>query len=350
MRTLHIIAPPARQPNRRHWRSVADGLEIETVLCARTLRATPQHDHTVITLGAGEADDSARQLGLRGARRAAMPAGVAEFSSRTITRLLANGPMPDAVQCWGAPAWRAVRSTWLADRAAVCAVDGSAVPSDIEISPETLLPLLDTGEHDPDERRRLRLAVGVPEDITLVALLGEPHERIDAWRFVFSMGLVEVCDLTVAGLLSTRNLGYRRGCAFHRESHRGWPLAIWEGPIAPLLPACDMAWLGGSVEPDGPERLAGRLWTALAHAAGVPVLAPVGRAHTDLYPVDLVDRLVAPIDTNPAITEHLIASVERDATAEIGRAVRAHMQAQPRDRAVEALQSRWQACRPAAAR
>lgn len=340
MRVLHVIAPPAARP-RRHWRGVRDGMEIEIALCAGAIRAAEGHHHRVVCLGGDDARAFARDCVPGPIDALSTPGGVGELASRRLERLAAaRGPF-DAVQCWGAPAWRAARGTSLAGRTTVCTLDERPVPDELEIDPLALAPLL----RPPDRARRdsVRQALGVPDAVPLLALLGEPAERIDAWRFVFSIGLVEVCDLPIAAVVSTRSLGYRRAWAFHRRSDRSFPLTGWSGPMHAILPACDLAWICGSPEPDAIEGLATRLWATLAHRAGVPVVGPEERLGADLHPADLRNRLAAPLNTNPSITEGVIAAIERGDLGEIGARVARHAgtQAEAVRGAVGLLEGAW---------
>ncbi len=343
MRIVHVIAPPPPRQARPHWRPVCDGTAIEVLACHAAIRATPDHQHDIIALGATSARRYLAQLGMTPTACVSMPGGVAELASRSINRVIDRVNIPAcAVHCWGAPAWRAVRGSMLADRAVATTLRSDDVPSDARMPASAIEPALGRLVPSQTHRERVRDELGVPEGAALVALLGEPADTIDAWRFVFSLGLAEVCEHNVAAIIGASRLGVRRAAGFHRRSERGFPLRVCPGPIAAWLPACDAAWLGVSPEPDSRERAAGRLWTALAHHHGVPVLSNAADAATDLYPPALRDDLIARIGTNPAIAELLIAAIERRRMPLLGSAVAAHMATNTdHAAATQALTSVW---------
>ena len=326
MRIIHVIAPPPPRHARPHWRSVCDGTAIEVLACHAAMRATPDDDHHVIALGSTSARRYLAQLGTHPLACVPTPGGIAELASRSIGMAVDRlGISPDVIHCWGAPAWRAVRGSNLADRAVATTLRNDDLPHDTRLAPAEIEPALGQLVPSDSQRDRLRLELGIPAGTTLVALVGEPADQIDAWRFVFSMGLAEVCEHEVAAIIGKSRLGARRAVGFHRQSERGFPLRACPGPVAAWLPACDAAWLGVSPEPDTRERTAGRLWTALAHHHGVPVFSSAGDAATDLYPPSLLDDLVARPAPHPAMSALLIAAIERSRTGLLGSAVAAHM-------------------------
>lgn len=350
MRIVHVIAPPPPRHARPHWRRVCDGTAIEVLACHAAMRATPDAEHRVVALGATSARRYLAQLGTRPLACVAAPGGIAELAARGLERALdRTGVQPDAVHCWGAPAWRAVRGSSVADRAVATTLRDDDLPSDTRVSHTTIEPTLSQLAPAAENRERLRRELGIAAGTTLVALLGEPADQIDAWRFIFSLGLAEVCELKVGAIVGGDRLGARRAIGFHRRSERAFPLRVCPGPVAAWLPACDAAWLGVSPEPDGRERAAARLWTVLAHAQGVPVLSSAADPARDLYPRSLASDLIARTGTNPAIAELLIAGIERDRLATLSSAVSAHMAVtSDSTQASTALRTAWSQRKPSA--
>lgn len=215
--------------------------------------------------------------------------------------------------------------------AAVVAGFGAAVVRDHGVPIAGLGSTLDIGSRD-----RTRESLGVAPEWPMVALLADPARLGDARRFAYMIGLLDVAEMPIAGLIDPRAAHLVRARRFHAEARVRWRLRVCPGPLAGALHACELA----VVVPPEPVRPPTR-WERegmnhsilRAHALGVPTVGGSAWLDDGVCPPEARDALDAEegvllqlarklsgLLTDPARRAEVASTVRGHALARIGRA------------------------------
>jgi len=199
--------------------------DIAVLACAEAIRVRPEDAHIVVALGTRAAAGHAEQLGLRVHAVAPAILGHAGLACRELRRVVIDLGGADVLQPWSERARTACRLA-ASGNGPIAAVPNEAWPSvDGVIG---------------DERNAVRASLSVPDGVPMVALLADPSRHAEARRFVYMVGLLDVADIPIAGLVDRRSAHVSRARRFHAEAGVQWRMLLPEEPIARLLHACDV--------------------------------------------------------------------------------------------------------------
>ena len=234
--------------------------DVSVLACAEAIRVRPADAHLVIVLGTRAAADHAERLGLR--VHAVVPPllGHAGLACRELRRVVIDLGGADVLQPWSERARTACR----------LAATGNGPVA--EVPSETWPSIAHT---IGAKRDAVRNALGVHDNIPMVALLADPAHYADARRFVYMVGLLDVGGLPVAGVVDRRSAHVSRARRFHAEAGVSWRMLLPKEPTARLLHACDAAVI---VPPSAHASLVRveQTWmrqsVMRAHLLGVPVV------------------------------------------------------------------------------
>ncbi len=297
MTALHLIAPPAGS-----FAPAAAHTESACVLLASHLH-TPGDRRgpraSVACLGPRAAGRTLAAFGVTPDHTLLPRQGRPETTARALRRLL-DRERPSEVHCWGVPALRTLLRSSPPKGLRLCAhLDA---PPDRPIHAGTLSRLeavevyaesdadawagagvrehhLSLGQLSTppplDTRSSLRSALGIHPDATVLAPPADPASSLDARRFAFRVGFVELLNNHSVALIPA---GARRLSAarrFRAAASLRFRLLIVEAPLSACLPACD-ALVAIEPSPGHPEPPAGAsaVLRSLAALCGVPVASP----------------------------------------------------------------------------
>lgn len=359
MRILHLIDGRFRSVD-----TVRDGGADAFYRDCQVLQASAEGQQRVVVVGPRTSVRRAEACGLRVHSALAPVLGRPAAAWRSLRMACAAEGRPDVVHCWGADALR------LATR-----VFGDSVPR-VAVLPQGELAYACERILTYSEPARARLLAGgvpaasvivVPAPATpprpsldsgalrdslgcgsgfVVALLGEPPQA-DVHRFAFLIGLLERAAFSVTGLASPRHGQRVRAQAFSKVVHNR-RVVVTDVPLQALLPACDAAVFdGGGPGPTtlwNPSPWAAPAPIALAHAAGVPVVAPAWADVGEVYPRSVAAACLAPNSSLPELARRLFGLAGDDQLrARTAQAVRSHVHAQNRNAGyVRAVHECWE--------
>ncbi len=320
MTALHLIAPPAGSflPAAAHTEAACVLLAAHVHACARPHAARAQDEHPCAQPHAASAQpEHARAriacLGPRAAVRTLAAFGLhtdhtllprrgrPETTARALARLIER-ERPSEVHCWGVPALRALLKSRPPKGLRLCAHLDAA--PDRPFNPKSIATLeavevyaesdadawsaAGVREHHLslghlttppplDTRANLRAALGIHPDAVVLAPPADPAASLDARRFAFRVGFVELLNQQSVALIPA---GARRLSAarrFRAAASLRFRLLIVEAPLAACLPACD-ALVAIEASPGHPAPPAGAaaVLRSLAASCGVPIAAPRG--------------------------------------------------------------------------
>jgi hypothetical protein len=358
MRILHLIDGRFRSAD-----PLRDGDADAFFRDCRVLQAGAGHHQRVVVVGPRASVRRAETCGLRVHSALAPVLGRPAAAWRSMQIACAAEGRPDVVHCWGADALRLATRVF-GDSVPRVAVLPQGEPSyaceriltysepartrlmagGVQAASVVVVPAPATPPHPGLDRAALRDSLGCGPGF-VVALLGEPPQA-DVHRFAFLIGLLERAAFSVTGLASPRHGQRVRAQAFSKVVHNR-QVVVTDVPLQALLPACDAAVFdGGGPGPTtlwNPSPWAAPAPIALAHAAGVPVVAPVWADVGDVYPRSAADTCLAPNSSLPELARRLFRLAEDDQLlATTSRAVRAHVHAQDRNAGyVLAAQECW---------
>ena len=310
----HVIAPPAPTVSSTDRRTSA-----AAVLLASRLADHP--GERVVCLGPRSAQRGLAALGV-GECTAILPSrGLAHAASRRLRGALSG---IDEVHAWGVPALGAVLAARARGTRLVAHLDDeppegfnpSSAPDVVEAyddqDADRWTDLLganagvDVVEPSPrvplDERERLRGALGIHDDSVVIAALWDPASTLDARRFMFRIGFLELLERPTVAILPAEARRLSAARRFRSAASLRFRLLISPAPLPALFPALDaLASLDPEPHRPPPARGATRVLARLAEHAGVPVAEPT---RSDAPPV--VTREMA--EFMPTLIKHVDAA------------------------------------------
>lgn len=328
---LHLVLPgcpmerPALSLRPGRWsqgsRRIVTGADAAVWACTACVAAAPDVHHRVIVFGGNAAGERAAAMGLAADGRIAPPFSRPELAASAVAAVIASGPTPDVIQCWGGDfallrdrlAPRTPRSTWMiADmHAGVLEVRDNATPHDPLT--QALTPWLEPGAKPLIDRASVRTRLGVAEEELLVTLVGDPPAAIDALPALYALGI-----LHVAGVRAT--LVLPRGCGQFdralRYVHQGGylhGLRVTDEPLSLIAVGCDLgicaplSW--SENEPLCEPSFSTKLAVARAAALGLPVMMPTSPWAERLLPIGAHACLTPPGD-HAALAKQIFGLLE----------------------------------------
>ncbi len=266
--------------------------------------------HAVVMLGNHTHTEHARRLGLP-VDATILNTTQPILAWRSLRSFIANNPC-DCLQPWNE---RTVTLCKLASAniASVCpllATDHR--PSSAHQS--TLPAKPDFSTIPGDSKTTIRTRYGVGHDQPMVALLADPPWHADARRFVFMIGILDVAEQPIAGLIDSRSAHLTRARRFHREAAVRWDMRIITEPLCTVLHACDVA----VIVPPEPHRPLTAVamqhihWSIQrAHQLGVPVVCDGAYFTDQLCPPCCFDHLAA-ADGSVTVIAKTLANITHD--------------------------------------
>jgi len=307
---VHVIAPPAPTVSPR-----GRATDAACVLLADAL-SQEREPPRVVCLGPRSAERSLAAFGIN--IEAALPTrhGPLRPGKTRLARLLADAR---EVHAWGLDATLATLAASRPDATIHAHVD-DAPPAAIPrraLANAASFSVYDTedaeawlragipGDHlrviDPkpvapaDDRRRLRAALGIHPDAVVLAALQDPGSTLDARRFVFRIGFLELLNRPTVALFPSTARRLAAARRFRSAASLRFRMLITDAPIAAVLPACDaLAPLDPQPGLPAPARGAGNIVAAHAIRLGVPVAHPIRSAEPAVVSKEMAE-FMAPL-------------------------------------------------------
>ncbi len=355
MRVLHLIdgGPDGR--------GVRGGCAPVLAAC-RLLHERSLGDHAVCIIGGAALEAEARAAGLNVIARVEPRLGSPWFARRALRRVVRqSGGPPGAVHAWGPAVARLASRTMVSHNSlalmrgprtdavrirlappilTACALDppppdrdgaryaarplglvttlseaardewinAGLDPGRVSVAPPPVTP-----SGSAAERRRIRRAFGLADGEIAVMLLG-PGPYADVVRWVFFHGILGMAGVKFTGVVTREAGQFDRGVRYFLSAPAKNRLIVSDWAAAHLLPGMDAAvYEGGGYGPTTglPARPSvSTMPIALAHAAGVPVVAPEWAGDPRLYPAEAREALLGANSALPELARVLMRLLE----------------------------------------
>lgn len=320
MRLLHLVQPLAPRdswllPESRHLALAASQVSGEASLHALRAVVADQGlpaEHIILSLGPSRAREVVRSAGIEGTLHAVPPFARASYAGPLLRRTLRRAGELDAILAWGpaaaqptakiAPHYRA-RTLTLDTRTGTLSrtfgtSQGISLPPQLSATPARAFA-----------RDVARRSLQLGNDELAVVALGDAAMPPDAVSLTLAAQSHAVTGRMMTLIIPACSAQLERALRHVHEYAFLYRVIVHDGPLAPVLAACDAAVFAPATTPHPPEFPAA-IWAQLwhVHAKG-PIVAPADLlpsriAHTaarSARPTDLAGALLAAL-TAPAPT------------------------------------------------
>jgi len=305
-RVLHLIDPPRPllEPGRAGSGEPVVG-EPEALLCRAVMSALDEVEHTALVIGNRDAERWAQAFELPGRDRLCAPSEAIGVACRAVRRFVGlRGPF-NAIQAWSDRSARVAAEVARRSRLPVRV----APPPTRALGAERELPRI-AHPRAPIDRHRMRAELGIEARDRVIALIAREDRLADAFEARWILGLTSRMGVPATLLVARTHRDVARAIDIHRIASEDCGLVVVDGPVLPILPACDGA-LCVDPEPGPRETPWARLVLASAAAGGLPCAAKRW-AHERLgHPAPLC----ANHETAPAVAQALSSALESPSAA-----------------------------------
>jgi hypothetical protein len=293
MRILHLLQP---LPPRASWlaadpRDLAHSAShvsgegslhaLRAVLADNSLPA----EHIILSLGPSQARDFTRSAGLADVLHASPPLARAANAGPLLRRLLRRTGDLDALVAWGPAAALPIAKTAPEHRARALTIDPrtGVLSRTFDASQSITLPAHLPAPHARSSARELaRNALNLANHELAVVALGDAAMPPDAVALNLAAQSHSVTGRMLTLVVPACSANLDRALRHIHEMAYIYRVILHDGPLAPILPACDAAVVAPAPTPEQPT-FAAALWAQLWHIrAPGPLIAPA-----DLLPAHI---------------------------------------------------------------